>query len=284
MMSTILFFFFFFYILTFLIEYNAYIIVCACIIIIGPPIWIVTYYVELNVGEIFFISIETIHDIISIMCFSILAPGLTLIVIQFIKRNTSKFDEHRIFGKYHVHEGFIGILFIVIAVIMWFIRISLIQYKIFRTTLRIFLAIDMIFLFIFLFFGSFLLFRDRKDVLQLNFFEKKVNPDKRNEKNNSTSVFSEITSESFHFFKILKVKIFPIGILLSSFSANALIHGLDLLPLEIFRLELETIVIIGIICCFIGAGIIGLDWYNLFAWIYPERYQEIENVMRKIQS
>ncbi len=52
-------------------------------------------------------------------------------------------------------------------------------------------------------------------------------------------------------------------------------------PRELFNLELENVILFGIACCFMGAGIIGLDWYNLFAKIYPDKYEAIE---RKITN
>jgi len=278
-MNTTWFFFVLFYILTFLIDYKLYIAICACIVIIGIPAWIYNYYIELTHGQIFLLKNETIQGMIVFVCFSIISPGLTLIVIQFIKRNTSKFDDNRILGRYHMHEGFLGILLIILAFVFWIIRIALIQYEIFRTKLRIYLALDMILLFVVLFFGSFLLFRDWRDVVKLNFFEKindNKNSDESKKKDISSTVFSQISSESVQFFKRLKVKIYPIGLLLASFSANALIHGLHLLPKELFNLELENIILFGIACCFLGAGMIGLDWYNLFAKIYPDKYEEIE--------
>ena len=287
MMNTILFFFVLFYVLMFIIDYNLYIITCACVIIIGIPSWIYIYYIELNFGDIFLLSTEMIENIIAILCFSILSPGLTLFIIQFIRRKTSKYEENRILGTYHVHEGFIGVLLIVIAFFLWIIRILLIQREIFKTTLRVFLGLDMIVLFVVLYCGSFLVFRDWRDVLHLNFFEKKEeNNDiiNNNEKNNNSTVFNHISSDSIQFFKRLRVKIYPIGILLVSFSANALIHGLDLFPKELFNLELETIVLIGCACCFLGAGTIGLDWYNLFARIYPERQEEIDRTITALRE
>ena len=282
MMNTICFFFVLFYILTFLIDYKVYITICACILIMGILAWIYIYYIELNHGEIFLLNNETIQNLIAILCFSILSPGFTLIVIQFIKRNTSKFDENKIFGRYHLHEGFFGILFLVAAFFLWIVRISLVQHEIFRTKLRIFLALDMILLFVVLYSGSFLLFRDWRDVIKLNFLEKKDENKKVNDLEKNNTGFSLTSSDSAFFFKKLKVKIYPVGMLLASFSANALIHGLDLLPMEIFNLELENIVLIGIACCFLGAGIIGIDWYHLFAKIYPDKHEEIEKLLTNL--
>ena len=287
MMNTILFFFVLFYVLMFLMDYKLYIAISSCVLIVGIPAWISVYYVELNLGEIFFLSTEMIENMIAILCFSIIAPALTLVIIQFIKRNTSKFDDNRILGKYHVHEGFIGILLVVFSFVLWIVRSMLIQQDIFKTKLRIFLAFDMIFLFVFLYSGSFLVFRDGRDVLHLNFFEKKENISHNGakaQKNNNTSVFTNISDDSIHFFKKMRIKIYPLGVLLVSFSANALIHGLDMFPVEIFDLELETIILMGCACCFFGAGMIGLDWYNLFAWIYPSRYEEIEKIKKRFDQ
>ncbi len=77
--------------------------------------------------------------------------------------------------------------------------------------------------------------------------------------------FFPISPDSIKFFKPPKVILYPIGILLSSIAVNIFIHGNDFFPQEIFSLNHETLVVIGIIFSFFAGGIVGLDWFRLFA-------------------
>ena len=156
----------------------------------------------------------------------------------------------------------------------------MIQHEVLRKQLRIFLALDMILLYLFLFSGSFLVFRDRRDVLKLKFIEKR---NSFNDIDNS-SVFSPITLDSIHFFKSPRIPYYPIGIVINSFSVNLLIHGTDFLGPKIFSLTLETIVLIGFILCFIAGFMIGMDWYRLFAKLYPNLYSEIEQILNGLKN
>ena len=160
------------------------------------------------------------------------------------------------------------------------IRYLMIQHEVLKKQLRIFLALDMILLYLFLFSGSFLVFRDRRDVLKLKFIEKR---NSLNDINNS-SVFSPITLDSIHFFKSPRIPYYPIGIVINSFSVNLLIHGTDFLGPKIFSLTLEAIVLIGFILCFIAGFMIGMDWYRLFAKLYPDLYSEIEQILNGLKN
>ena len=279
-MITIMYFIIFFYTLLFLIDFNIYNTIFGFIITIGTLLWIGIYLLEFFKIEPSFWNWSTIRDSAAILCISILSPGFTINIIKYIKNNSNQNREKKVFKNYHIHESFVGILFVSMAFILLIIRYRMIQYEIMKKRLRIFLAIDMILLFLFLFSGSFLMFRDRKDLIRLIFIEIR----KYQYENKVSSIFSPITPDSIPFFTSPRILYYPFGILLNSFSVNIFIHGTDFLPEGLFGLTHETIVLLGFILCFIAGGLIGIDWYRLFAKIYPELYQEFESVLKDLKK
>jgi len=248
-------------------------------VVLGTPAWIIIYALETFVTGFWFPFLTVIRHLSAILSFSILSPGLTLIVINYIKNNSNRSHSRQLFHNYHVHEGFVGIISIFISILLIIIRYTLIQYEVFRTDLRIFLAIDMILLYLFLFFGSFLIFRDWRDLIKFKIIQKREQVDV----NYSSSTFYPITPDSIKFFKSPKVILYPIGVLLSSIAVNIFIHGNDFFPQEIFSLNHETLVVIGIILSFFAGGIVGLDWYRLFAKLYPKLHQNFEQILDKLR-
>ncbi len=279
-MITIMYFIIFFYTLLFLIDFNVYNRIFGFVITIGTLLWIGIYLLEYFKIEPGFWNWTALKDSAAILCISILSPGFSLNIIKYIKNNSNQNIKKTTLKNYHIHEGFVGVLFVCLAFILFITRYIMIQYEIMRKRLRIFLAIDMILLFLFLFSGSFLIFRDRKDIIKLKFIEKR----KFQYKNSASSVFSPLTPDSITFFKSPRILYYPFGILLNSFSVNIFIHGTDFLPEGIFGLTHETIVFLGFIFCFIAGGLIGMDWYRLFAKIYPELYREIEEVLNNLKK
>ncbi|MFX1389082.1 MAG: hypothetical protein ACFE9Z_03350 [Promethearchaeota archaeon] len=279
-MWTISYFILFFYMLLFLIELRLYIIIFSIIVIFGTPTWIIIYALETFIPGFWFLSLTILRHLSAILSFSILAPGLTLIVMNYIKNNSNVNKSKKIFHNFHIHEGFVGLLFILIAVFLILIRYTLVQYEIFRSNLRIFLAIDMILLYLFLFFGAFLIFRDWRDMINFKLISKRETPNREY----SEAIFYPINTNSINFFKSPKVLLYPFGILFSSIAVNIFIHGTDFLPEEIFSLNHETLVLIGIILSFFTGGIVGLDWYRLFARIYPELYRDFEEVLDNLRT
>jgi hypothetical protein len=279
-MFTISFFILFFYLLIFLIDIKAYIISFSIIVIVGTPAWIIIYVLETFIQGFWFPTITIFRHLSAILSFSILSPGLILIVINYIKNNSNKAKSRKIFHKYHIHEGFVGLIFILISIFLILIRCTLVQYQIFRRELRVFLAIDMVFLYLFLFFGSFLIFRDWRDLIKLKFINKREAPQTAY----FTSTFYPINQDSVKFFNTPKIILYPFGILFSSIAVNIFIHGTDFLPEKIFSLNHETLVLIGIILSFFAGGIVGLDWYRLFAKLYPELYQDFEKVLSNLRK
>jgi len=199
--------------------------------------------------------------------------------MKYIKNHSNQNDKGKVFRNYHIHEGFAGIIFVIIAFLLLMIRYLLIQYEVMREELRIFLAITMILLYLFLFSGSFLIFRDRRDIIKFKFIERREILNN----NDTWTVFNPITADSIQFFKSPKVLCYPLGIMVNSFSVNMLMHGTLFLPEKIFGLKNEAVVLLGFILCIISSGIIGVDWYRLFAKIYPKLYQEIEQVLNGLR-
>jgi len=279
-MVTISYHILFFYLLLFLIDIKIYQTIFIIIVVFGAPAWVIIYALETFISGFWFPILTIIRHLSAILCFSILSPGLTLLIIKYIKNNSNTTKSRRIFHNYHIHEDIVGIFFIIIALILLIIRYKLIEYEIFRTNLRIFLAIDMILLYLFLFFGSFLIFRDWRDLIKFKFIEKREHV----YTNYPSSVFNPVTSDSIKFFKSPKILLYPFGILLSSIAVNIFIHGNDFLPEEIFSLNHETLVMMGIILSFFGGVIVGLDWYRLFAKMYPDLYRNFELVLENLRK
>lgn len=279
-MITILFFIIFFYILFFLVDSKAYNIIFGFIVSFGTLLWIGIYLLEFYKVEFGLWNLDTIRNSAAILCFSILSPGFTLYIIKFIKNNSNPNRKWKIIKNYHVHEGFIGILFVIIAFLLWVIRFLMVQHEVFKKKLRLFLAIDMVLLFLFLFSGSFLILRDRRDIVRLKLIEK------RKEQSGIiiSSTFNQISQDSIRFFKSPKGFFYPFGILLNCLAVNLFIHGTDFLPKEIFHLDHETIVLIGFILCFLAGGLVGFDWLRLFSKLYPELYQELELILDDLEK
>ena len=279
-MITISYFIIFFFILVFLIDFKKFNITFLLITIFGILLWIIFYILELLGIEANPWNWYNIREVGTILCFSIFSPGITLNIIRYIRYKSNQNKQKKIFQNYHFHEGFVGILFVIIALFLWLIRSFMIQYEIIKKQLRIFLAIEMIILFVFLFSGSFLIFRDWRDILRLKFIEKQTNRSNAKE----STIFKINDPESTKFFSSPPILLYPFGIFLNSVSASLFIHGTNFISFKIFHLSHETLVFIGFILCFIAGGLLGIDWYRVFAKIYPDLYREFEQILKDLRK
>ncbi|MHA2130178.1 MAG: hypothetical protein ACW99L_09420 [Promethearchaeota archaeon] len=250
------------------------------IIIIGAFLWIIIYFFEVFKIRLGFWNRTGIRDLSTILSISVLSPGFVLNIIKYIKNNSNHNKEGKVFKNYHIHECFAGIVFVITAFILLGTFYFLYQFEAMREELRLFLAIPMIFLILFLLSGIFLIFRDRRDLVKFKF----VGTRDINDNHKSTSVFNPITLESVEFFKNPKFPYYSLALFVNSFSVNLLIHGADYLPVKIFNLSHGLIVLVGFIICFITGGLIGIDWYHLFAKIYPKEYKETELILLKLRK
>ena len=209
------------------------------------------------------------------MAWSILAPGLIFYIIHYIKKSTRKYQDAKI-GQYHVHEGFAGIILLIMAYFLSILIPFLIQFRLFINELSFILAASRFFLFLFIYCGSFLIFRDKDDILRFKLLEKK---EEKNNPNTPGSVFNTLTEENQHFYKIPKLLLFPFGLVLTSFTIDLIAYGNAILPISP-----SAIIIIGYICCFISGGLIGIDWVRLLRIFYPELYREIKEALDNLKN
>ncbi len=222
-------------------------------------------------------------EIVIFITSSMISPGIIVYIIHYIKKSTSRFEESKIFGIYHLHEGFIGIIFIILAIFFLWLRSTLLFLAgPYFMRYSIILLLTQILSFLFLYLGSFFFFRDWDDIIQLNFVEKKENSEKI--KKNQSTVFNHITQADLHFFEYPKIIIYPFGILLTIFSLNTIIYGTSFLPLDRININNEFVIYLGYFISFIAGGIIGRDWYRIFKKFYPEAYQEIETIINKVKN
>lgn len=222
-------------------------------------------------------------EIIIIITFSMISPGIIVYIIHYIKKSTSRFEESKIFGIYHLHEGFIGIIFIILAILFLWLRSSLLFLGgPYYSRYSIILLLTQILSFLFLYLGSFFFFRDWDDIIQLHLIEKKENLEKI--KKNQSTVFNHIDQADLHFFEYPRIIIYPIGIILTIFSLNTIIYGTTFLPLDKINITNELVIFFGYFVSFIAGGIIGRDWFRIFRKFYPEAYQEIENIINKVKN
>ena len=218
-------------------------------------------------------------EIVLFLSAAVIAPGLVVIIAYYIKKYTSKFESNFI-GKYHIHEGFFGIVLIVLAIFLFIIRTIVIQFEVFLNELKVFLAIVMLFIYFFLFFGGFFILRDIKDIIHLNFI-KKIEKSPSNEEQHSR-VFNSINQDNLYFFKVSRLLIFPIGIIITSLSFSMIIYGTKFIPREFFSSEL--ILNFGYLFSLLAGGIIGFDWLRIFKLFYPMYYAEIEQKIIELKN
>ena len=237
----------------------------------GIVAWNISYLNEnLDLG----LLSNILKDFLEIVLFistAVIAPGLVVFIAYYIKKFTSKFEGNFI-GKYHLHEGFFGIILVGLAIILLISRTIIRQFEIFLNEVKIVLAIVMILLYFVLFFGGFFIFRDIKDVIRLNLIKKMDKSRVKKEKH--SRIFSSITQDNISFFKVSKLPIFPIGIFITSMSFSMVIYMTKFIPQEL--LSSELIVNYGYVFSLLAGSIIGLDWVRIFKWFYPKYYADIE--------
>ncbi len=260
-----------FYGLVLVINIRSFRILFFSLAFIGIVAWNISYLNEnLDLG----LLSNILKDFLEILLFistAVIAPGLVVFIAYYIKKFTSKFEGNFI-GKYHLHEGFLGIILVGLAIILFISRTLIRQFEIFLNELKIILAIIMILLYFVLFFGGFFIFRDINDVIHLNFIKKM---DKSHVKEGQHSrIFSSITQDNISFFKVSKLPIFPIGIFITSMSFSMVIYATKFIPREL--LSSELIVNYGYLFSFFAGSIIGFDWVRIFKWFYPKYYADIK--------
>jgi hypothetical protein len=229
--------------------------------------------------ELFERSVLNFQEIIFYLSVAMVAPGIVLFIVHYIKKISGKFEGNFI-GKYHLHESFLGIILIGLSIPFYIIRFNMIQLEIFQKEYKLYLAIIMIFLYFFIYFGSFFAFRDFHDLFRLKFLEKVSKPIGKQVSTNSA--FNFITRNDLHFFKHPRLILFPLGLLVTSISFLMVIYGNNFIPKE--YLTHEFIINLGYILSFFAGGLIGIDWLRIFKIFYPSHYKDLERKINEISD
>jgi hypothetical protein len=269
--------------LFFILQLETYKFLFIYIALYGIFLWILQYFSFIFGENDLNLSLDIFFSVMLFITYNIVAPGLILYVINYIKKISSK-TEGNVFGKYHIHEDLFGLILLGISLVLFISRLYLIQFRIFWNELRLILAVFNVLTFIFLFFGSFFFFRDIRDVFKLKFIEIMKKQKHSAENNYNTSVFLNIKHSSISFYRKLKIPLYPLGIFLTNLAFNMVIYGSDFLIRDIFHLEYNTVVSLGYSLLFITAGLIGLDWVRIFEKFYPEKYEELMETMSKFEN
>jgi len=273
----------FFYSLIFLIDFNYFKKIFTFIIIFEVILWIIfIYFINMPSSRYF----RSFWEVVTFITFSIIAPGLTLYTIHYIKKITPKFENSKVFGKYHLHEGFIGILIIILALLLFLLHSFLLIFSnpLLRR-LRIFLVLNQIFLFLFLYFGGFFIFRDLKDVIRLKLIEVKEQLPKDKSESIENSVFNQIRKEDLDFFKFPRLCTYPLGLILASISITIIVYvvySTDFRWNNIIDVEREFMINLGFFLSFIAGAMTGRDWFRIFRRFYPDIYHEIEKILHSL--
>ena len=109
-----------FYGIVLVINIRAYRIIFSSLAFFGIVAWNISHLNQaLDLG----LLSNNLNDFLEIILFistAVIAPGIVIFIAYYIKKYTSKFEGSFI-GKYHLHEGFFGIILVGLAIVM-FIR------------------------------------------------------------------------------------------------------------------------------------------------------------------
>jgi len=280
-MITIISFNFLFYALIFLRDHHLYKIIFKALLILEAPVWLTVILLQLFKFDSYRLYKSNFWDLNVLLSFSILAPGFIIYLIHYIINFTSKHEGRRIYGKFRLHEGFVGIILIIIALSLFILYSFIIRYSIFvyfaffQNIITDFRALNLLFLFLFLISGSFLVFRDWHDVIKFKLIEVDNTVDVISNQNDCSNGLNQMNGKIFQFFKTPKLVYYPLGLIVHNFAVSAIAYGMSFLPWKIFHLEYDSIVMLGLLFGFIAGGMIGKDWLRFCKKFYPDLYQKI---------
>ncbi|MFX0048931.1 MAG: hypothetical protein ACFE8G_12300 [Candidatus Hermodarchaeota archaeon] len=260
-----------FFLLVFVIKISLFKKLYLILIIFGITAWLISHFNSILNLNLLSNVLEDILELILFISTSIVPSGLLIIIVYYIKKYTTKF-EGKVIGKYHVHEGLFGLLLIGLGIMFFTYRTYLIQFEIFLKEFKVYLAIIMILLYFFLFFGGFFILRDFNDLIRLRFI-KKIPISQKKPKQNA-SIFNSINHENISFFRKSKLFIFPIGVLLTAISFSMVIYSTKFIHKD--ALTSKEAINLGYLLSIFAGAIIGYDWVRVFKQFYPIQYEEIE--------
>ena len=206
---------------------------------------------------------------IIILCVCCIAPFFSVHSLFLITKYQHKFESNIIKGKHHVHEGFAGIILILIAIGLFLLRLTWISKEKLITEFHIIGTVFIILLTLLLYFGSFLVGRDWKDVINFKFLS--LNSDK----NTSIDDNETINDKKNMFYTEKPLNTYFLGIILSSMGIFFIFFPVDIFPYHIFHIKAEVIRIFGWFILITGAMLIGFDWIRLLRRFFPDEYEKL---------
>jgi len=205
---------------------------------------------------------------IIILCVCCIAPFFSVHSLFLITKYQHKFESNIIKGKHHVHEGFAGIILILIAIGLFFLRLTWISKERLITEFHIIGTVFIILLTLLLYFGSFLVGRDWKDVISFKFLS-------LNSYKNVSIDDNESIKKKNKFYTKKPLNTYFLGIILSSMGIFFIFFPVDIFPYHIFYIKAEVIRIFGWFILITGAMLIGFDWIRLLRRFFPDEYEKL---------
>ncbi len=272
---------FFFYFLLIFVPFKSYKQIVKLILVSGTILWLLWYY-RRHFKFIFQISLYwDIYDGFMLIFFTILGPSLSIFSIYCVRKIGSKHNEIILRNKIHVHENVFALILIFLSVVLSFYG-SWIIYLFKPFDLLNISSFFPIFVIVLLFFGSFFFFRDWNDVINLKFFEIRKNDFDSNNVNERT--LDERTPVNLEFFSFPKIPYFLIGFFIINIGVNSIVFGSTFLPTDLFFMDNQTVINLGILIFFISSGMIGRDWLRIMKKFHPLLYEELITFIEKQKS
>lgn len=198
-----------------------------------------------------------------------IAPFFSVQSLFLITKYEQKFESNVIKGKYHMHEGFAGIILILIAIGLCLIRLTWVPIENKIPGLFIIGTFIVIMLTLLINFGGFLIGRDWNDVVSLKFLALNSTENANGNENES------ISDEKNKFYTEKPLNTYLIGIILTSTGFCFIIFTTDIFPYNIFHIKAEVIRIFGWFILITGAMLIGFDWIRLLRRFFPDEYEKL---------
>ena len=259
------------------LSYNIYKYLCFISFIISLSAWIykfiLCYYFPIlpRLSEFYWALII----IFSVSC---IAPFFSVHSLFLITKNEYKFENNVIRERYHLHEGFAGIILILIAIGLSLILFIFIPEYNVRGIIHLLGAAIIIITTLIFYFGGFLVGRDWQDVKNFKFLT--LNSNNNTKINGNESLNNEIKK----FYTKKHLNTYLLGIMITSMGIFFSFFPNDIFPYNIFHFKANATRIIGWFILVIGALVIGNDWVRLLRKFFPEEYkrlfQKIENKVK----
>jgi len=259
------------------LSYNSYKYLFFISFIISLGAWIYKYILYYYFSFLPRLS-QFYWDFIIIFSVSCIAPFFSIHSLFLITKNEQKFENNVIRERYHLHEGFVGIILILLAIGLTLILFIFIPEYNVRGIIHLLAAAIIIIITLIFYFGGFLVGRDWQDVKNFKFLT--LNSNNNTKINGNESLNNEIKK----FYTKKHLNTYLLGIMIASMGIFLNFFPYDIFPYNIFHFKANAIRIIGWFIVVIGALLLGFDWVKLLRKFFPEEYeklfQKIENKVK----